>query len=197
MLGIVLNTRSMSVRIEVKYQLKVLKLLNEVWHPGRKTFNICQAQKMTDKLARLVEGAYWVYHLMSHMYTSVAFALSQSKDLLLNSSSEYKQLLLNIQTWSFKTAHARDQDKHVRVAMKQAARQIHHSKQVCFINKTMRDELEFFRAMLHPDSGVRWEMPFAFKIKKMPVAVAAGDSCLDGGGGYSIKLSFWWYLAFP
>ena len=137
MLGIVLNTRSMSVRIEVKYQLKVLKLLNEVWHLGRKTFNICQAQKVTDKLARLAEGAYWVYHLMSHMYTSVAFALSQSKDLLLNSSSEYKQLLLNIQTWSFKTAHARDQDKHVRFAMKQAARQVPHSNQVFFINEIM------------------------------------------------------------
>ena len=36
MLGLVLNTCRMSVRIELKYQLKVLKLMNDVWHPGRK-----------------------------------------------------------------------------------------------------------------------------------------------------------------
>jgi len=138
MLGLVLNTRRISVRIELKYQPKVLKLVDNMWHPSRNSFTIRQVQKLTGKLARLAEGAYWVYHLMSHMYTSMAFALSQSKDLLLLSSSpEYKQLLLNIQTRSFKTAHARDQDKHVRFAMKQAARQVPHSNQVFFINEIM------------------------------------------------------------
>ena len=39
--------------------------------------------------------------------------------------------------------------------------------------------------------------PICIKNEKMPAAIASGDSCLDGGGGYSIKLSFWWHLAFP
>ena len=43
MLGLVLNTCRMSIRIEVKYQFRGLKLLNYVWHPGRKTFTIRQA----------------------------------------------------------------------------------------------------------------------------------------------------------
>jgi len=64
------------------------------------------------------------------------------------------------------TTHARDQNKHARFSMKQAARQAHHSNQVFFINETMQAELEFSRAMLQPDSGVKWETPFAFKIKK-------------------------------
>ena len=132
MLELVLNTRRISIRIEVKYQLEVLKLLNDVWYPGRNTFTITQAQKLDSKLARLTEGAYWAYHLMSYMYTAIAFALSQSKDLLLNSSSEYNHLVLNIQTRSFNTAHARDQDEHVRFTMKQAAQQVHHSTQVFF-----------------------------------------------------------------
>ena len=31
----------------------------------------------------------------------------------------------------------------------------------------------------------------------MPATVAADDSCLDGGGRYSIKLRCWWHLVFP
>ena len=31
----------------------------------------------------------------------------------------------------------------------------------------------------------------------MPYATALGDACLYGGGGFSIKLRFWWHLEWP
>ena len=37
----------------------------------------------------------------------------------------------------------------------------------------------------------------ALMIKKIPFASAAGDAALHGGGGFSLKLRFWWHLLWP
>jgi hypothetical protein len=31
----------------------------------------------------------------------------------------------------------------------------------------------------------------------MPTFITFGDSCLEGTGGYSLSLGFWWHLPFP
>ena len=74
---------------------------------------------------------------------------------------------------------------------------IHHCKQQYNIISSMREEIEFFKRALRPDSGVTWECPIAFLIKRMPFATTYGDACLDAGGGYSLKLKFWWHIQFP
>ena len=51
--------------------------------------------------------------------------------------------------------------------------------------------------MLRPDSGVAWEAPIAYLIKRTPFASTFGDACLDAGGGYSLKLRFWYHIQFP
>lgn len=61
----------------------------------------------------------------------------------------------------------------------------------------MRQEIEFFREKLHPDSDIRWESPIAHIIPRTPTFVTFGDSCLEGAGGYSTSLGFWWHLPFP
>ncbi len=61
----------------------------------------------------------------------------------------------------------------------------------------MRQEIEFFREKLAPTSEVRWESPIAHIIPRMPTFTTFGDSCLEGAGGYSISLGFWWHLPFP
>ncbi len=81
--------------------------------------------------------------------------------------------------------------------MKRAAKLVHHLKYKYHINKTMRQEIEFFRVKLHPSSGILWETPIAHIIPRTLTATAFGDSCLEGVGGYSIPLGFWWHIAFP
>ena len=81
--------------------------------------------------------------------------------------------------------------------MKRAAKLVHHSKYKYHINKTMQQEIKFFRKKLHPSSGILWETPIAHIIPRMPPATAFGDSCLEGAGGYSVSLEFWWHVAFP
>ena len=91
----------------------------------------------------------------------------------------------------------KDQVRHISFALKQTAKLVHHSRYKYNINKTMRLEIDFFREKLHPDSEIRWESPIAHIIPRMPTFTTFGDSCLEGAGGYSTSLGFWWHLPFP
>jgi hypothetical protein len=65
------------------------------------------------------------------------------------------------------------------------------------ITKSMHQETEFFRKKLLPNSGICWESPIAHIILRMSTFITFGDSCLEGAGGYSLSLGFWWHLPFP
>ena len=59
-LGLVLNTKKLTVRTPRKYLDETLSLLSSVWHKHRKRFTAIEASKMVGKLACLAEGAPWV-----------------------------------------------------------------------------------------------------------------------------------------
>jgi hypothetical protein len=40
-------------------------------------------------------------------------------------------------------------------------------------------------------------MPIAHLIPQMPFATTIGDSLLEGAGGFSTTLGFWWHICFP
>jgi hypothetical protein len=75
---------------------------------------------------------------------------------------------------------------------------VHHSRNKFVINLSMRQEIEFFRDKVQPNSTILWETPIAHVIPCTPTATVFGDSCLEGAGGYSIELGFWWQpIDFP
>ena len=77
---------------------------------------------------------------------------------------------------------------------------LHQSREAkfeCNINKTMHQENEFFCDNLLPKSNIVWETPIAHIIPRMPTFTSFGDRCLEGAGGYSILLGFWWHIPFP
>jgi len=196
MLGLILDTNTMTVGIPRSYLSECLDLLNSTWHVNRRQFKLKEAQEMVGKLARLAEGANWVHHLLSHVYTSIAAALAKNVVLLKDSSQEFKDIIHTIRTGAF-TAASKDQSKHVSFAIKKAARMAHGAKFTYFINDTMQKEIEFFREQLNPDSNIRWETPIALLIPRTPTATVFGDSSLQGAGGYSVDMGFWWHIAFP
>ncbi len=155
-----------------------------------------EAQKLTGKLARLAEGAYWVFHLLSHLYLSIAYALSENKRLLTKSSAEFRNIVLAIRTNAFVTP-CKDLARHTSFAMKHATKLTHHASYQYNINRTMYYKIEFFCNKLKPDSGIEWEMPIAHLIPQMPFAMTIGDSSLEGAGGFSVTLGFWWHIHFP
>ena len=77
MLGLIWNTRSLTVGITEEYLAEVHKLLTDTCHEGRKSsFNVKELEKLLGKCQRLGEAANWVFHLLTHMHQSTAFALS-------------------------------------------------------------------------------------------------------------------------
>ncbi len=148
------------------------------------------------KLARLTKGANWVFHLLSHLYLSIAYALSKNKRLLTESSAEFQDIVLAIQTNAF-VKPCKDLAQHTSFAMKCVAKLTHHASYQYNITKTMHYKIKFFRNKLKPDSGIKWETPIAHLIPRTLFATTIRDSSLEGAGGFSTTLGFWWHIHFP
>lgn len=196
-LGLVFNSRRLSLGITPKYRAAALDLLDKTWHPGRRRFTVNEAQKLLGKLARLAKGAPWVFHMLSHMYTSVAYAISKNKEQLEATSKEFQKLTESIKTGNFNAKSFENQERCLRFALKKLSHMVHHCDIEYRINTTMRSEIEFFRERLREAPDTMWEAPIAHLIQRMPFATSYGDSCLEGAGGYCTPLRFWWHLEFP
>jgi hypothetical protein len=160
MLGLIINTNRLNAANPSKYLQEVLNLLNSTWHPNQRHFKVSEAQKLTGKLARLAKGANWVFHLLSHLYLSVTYALSENKRLLTESSAEFRDIVIAIQTNAFVTP-CKDLAQHTSFAMKCVAKLTHLASYQYNINKTMRYKIKLFCDKLKHDSGIKWEMPIA------------------------------------
>ena len=133
---------------------------------------------------------------MSHIYTSLAFALKQNKELLLVSSPKFCEIVGNIQRGNFFGSYS-EIARELNFALKTAAKMVNNHKQYYLINETMRAEIEFIRQALRENSWAKFEVPIAFIIPRTPSAFLFGDSSLRACGGYSTTLQTWWYLSFP
>jgi hypothetical protein len=115
---------------------------------------VSDAQKLTGKLACLIKGANWVFHLPSHLYSPIAYAISENKRLLNKSSAEFPDIVFAIPTGAFITP-CKDLAWHTSFAMKHAAKLTHHASYHYNINKTMLYKIVFFCSKLMPDFGIK------------------------------------------
>jgi hypothetical protein len=99
---------------------------------------------LTEKLGHLAQGATWIFHLLSHLYVSIAYALSKNKQLLLESSREFRDIVNSLKKGPYLGANT-DEKRHISFAMKRAAKLVHHAKYRYNINRTMCQEIDFFR----------------------------------------------------
>jgi hypothetical protein len=143
MLGLIMNTYKHTVGIPDNYVHKVLLLLNDTWHPGRKQFTVLGAQKLTGKQGHLAQRATWIFHHLSHLYASIAHSLSENKRLFLKSSREFQDIVLSLKRGTFRGT-CKDKAKRISFRMKCAAKLVHHAKYMHNINKTKCQEIEFF-----------------------------------------------------
>jgi hypothetical protein len=185
----------MTVGITNEY-IEHLQELLKLWDPDRRFFKVNDMQKLVGKLAWLEEGAPWVSKLMSHIYTSLAFALKSNTELLEKSSSGFRDLVKQITTKIFSGKQS-DHQCHINFAMKKAAKMVSKHKHNYLVNSTMQDELNFILHTLSPDSKIKFGTPIAHLIPRIPTASIVGNSSLVACGGYSTTLNFWWHLLFP
>jgi hypothetical protein len=72
MLGLVIGTNKMTVGIPVDYIKGVCSLIDSTWHVACQCFTVQEAQELMGKLGHLAEGVNWVFHLLTHLFASIA-----------------------------------------------------------------------------------------------------------------------------
>ena len=93
LLGLCFNSRTLTVGMTRAYLDETMAIIDASWHQNRKSFTVNEIELLAGKLGRLGEGAAWVYHLMTHIYSSVAIALRQNKAFLSQSSHEFRSMM--------------------------------------------------------------------------------------------------------
>jgi hypothetical protein len=80
MLGLVIDTNRMTVSVPDDYIQSIRLLIDSTWHTHCQQFTVKEAQELTGKLGHLAKGANWVFHLLTHLYASIAYALPRTRD---------------------------------------------------------------------------------------------------------------------
>jgi hypothetical protein len=132
---------------------------------------------------------------MSHLYTSLAYALKNNKKILKNCSQNFRDLINQMERKQF-FGRQSDLQHNINFAIKKAAKMVNKHSHLYLVNGTMCNELNFLSEALEPDSGIVFKTPIAHLTPRMPTASIVGDSLLIACGGYSITLKFWWHLSF-
>jgi hypothetical protein len=176
-LGLTIDTNKRTVGITREYQNQAKDLLDKKWPTSWQIFKVADIKKLVGKMAHLGKGVPWSFKLMSHVYTSLAFALKQNKALLLACSPKFRELVNRIEQKQFSGNYS-EFPKELNFALKTAAKLVKSHKQVYLINITMQTELDFIWQVLRDDSGIAFEAPIAFIIPKTPTATLFGDSLL-------------------
>ncbi len=96
-LGLVIDMNKMAVGMTNGYIQQCRGLLN-LWDHNQRFFKVGDIPKLIRKLAGLGKRAPWIYKLMSHLYTSLAFALKSNAELLKKSSSGFQKFVKQITT---------------------------------------------------------------------------------------------------
>jgi hypothetical protein len=117
MLGHVIDTNRMSVSVPNNFIQSVRLLIDSTWHTHCQLFTVKEAQELTGKLGHLAEGANWVFHLRTHLYASIAYALSENKRFLEDHSPEFQTLIKSLQSGYF-FCNFKDQIHHISFAIK-------------------------------------------------------------------------------
>jgi hypothetical protein len=188
-LGLVIDTNEVTVRIFDEYLDEVWTLINMKWNRKKRYFHVNEMQKLVGKLARLGKAAPWVYKLMSHLYTSLAFALRKNKEFLTKSLPGFRSLCAQIKKKQFNIDHSILQ-REVCYAMKQAAKMVKYHKVIYQVNETMQEELNLFAHALSASPDIEFVTPIAFLISRTPSTSIFRDSLLLACGGYSIPQNF-------
>ena len=92
LLGILFNTRDMTVSVTPQYRQETLHLLDTTWK-DRDLFYVNEIEVLIGKLNRLGQAYRPIYHLMPMLYASSCFALRENNEYLHSTHKGYRALL--------------------------------------------------------------------------------------------------------
>ena len=187
-LGIIIDTRKMTVEVPPEYIKKIVKLIDDHWYQGHRTFEVNEAEKLAGQLTHIANTAPWLRHMLLHVYISISAGLKSNEKKLRSTSKLFRDQL------KIAKANAMDEKGVMEQTFAQAetARKTHKSKNPNKILPTLREELNLIRQAL-ADERINKCYPIAHLISNEADADADGDSSLDAAGGFSVSMRFWWH----
>jgi hypothetical protein len=192
LLGLQFNTRDMTVGITDEYRAEVLYLLEHTWHPGRDAFTVGEMEKLVGKLGRIGQAYRPIFHLMPHMYGSVAYALRQNDFYLASHSRRFREMLKQLKM----EATTEEDEREINFARRNVAKMTHGAREKYRMPDSLKDEIRIMTALIK-DPTIRLETPIAHIVPRDGNYDAAADACKRAGGGWSTDLRFWWHLEWP
>ena len=78
LLGLLVNTQEMTFSISDEFRRETLALLTTIWHHRRESFTVKELELLVGKLGCIAQAYRPIYFFMSHLYSSLAFALREN-----------------------------------------------------------------------------------------------------------------------
>jgi len=189
-LGYNINTRTMMISFPQDKLSKMTNILHK-WHTKRKSYTIRQSAELAGNLEFFASTAIWIRFLTYSIKNSILLAL-RANNIKISSSK-------SMRTW-IRDTHLSDPDiksvtrKHF--AFSKIMKAVWNTKTTFFITIPLRNELRYLH---HIFSSKKYKIqsPISHVIPRDPDYIAHGDACLDGAGGFSSKLKFWWFIPWP
>jgi len=112
---------------------------------------------------------------------------------LIHNSKEHTGLLSNAKLFStdFNTIRKKD------FAISKLMQKIWNTKKRFHISNTLRNEIKLLHHIFSNLNDFPFVTPIAHIINRTPDFVAKGEACVDGAGGFSEHLTFWWFIEWP
>ena len=114
----------MTVTISDEFRCKVLALLTTTWHCRRESFTVKELELLVGKLGRIAQAYRPFYFLtMSHLYSSLAFALQENQAFLVNTSKRFHALIKKMKQDKIHPVAA--DEREINFALSQSAKKVH------------------------------------------------------------------------
>ena len=189
-LGLTVDTRQMTVELPDKKLHDLTEMISH-WHSGRRSFTLLQISRLLGKLEFVANVAPWLRFLLISLRDSSIKALKKNRKLVL----EGKTIGHYLQDSLYKGCNSTKLLKKYFAAGK-IAQKIWQLNTRFFITKEMKQDLAHLEYLfVHKKTYLK--IPIAHWIPRDPDFSGRGDACLEGAGGYSTDLKFWWFIEWP
>jgi len=190
-LGYLINTRTMSVTFSPEKFDSILSTLSN-WHDQRRSYTLKEAATLAGSLEFFASVSTWIRFVTTSLKHSILIGLRQNSTIIRNDP----QMTAYLQDSSLT---ANDQDSLLRknFAFSKIMKKTWDCKQKYFISRTLRQEIKFLIHIFKNRHIFKIFAPISHIIPRHPDFIALGDACLDGAGGFSPTLKYWWFIPWP
>ena len=197
LLGLVFDTRAMTVGITPEYRQEVIELIELHWVGDKAIyFTVPEIERLIGKLGRIGQAFRPIYHLMPHLYSSVAYALRDNKSFLVSTSKAFREMIKKSKRGNLAAGELTEQDvKEINFAVGQTARRQHKCDKKYKMPITLEREIKLILRLLKDDK-ISLSTAFAHIVPRKENFETACDSCKKAGGGWSTDLTFWWHIEY-